>query len=533
MRKKQLILPIVISLLIILSFITLNSVYANTINVMQVSGDGIQEYLTKPCGWHYEGTYNRTYFTYTDGDGSSDWLIRYYDHDTDTFSSETYLGNWGGGEDDHVAPSLVINDTGYIFVFMCGHSNNYIKLRISSLPEQIAFFESPATIYSGRASYPKPWIMENGTMAVSWRGRTDTSCQGIAYSYDNGSTWDSSWLTENAAYAQIYQEEEDNDYIHFVYTDPVITGDFRKDLYYMYSDDGGYSWYNSDDDSVTIPASWTDMTKCWDEEQVRQLDFYSNSSHNAHILANGDLGNANDTIPLFHIWYNGTGWESEQLPIWQDVFRTHVTHDYTNGACFDHDDWRVVYAGYKNGTGNDADVKVIFYNETTGEWEHGADVTTGGSNCKVRPMPIRNPSSEIAFTFADGTYTTYTSYNTDLNCGSQFIIGGGGGSPPTPDDETQFQTINDKTNNSVICTPSRYFNWSKIDDVNLECYDLQIANDSDFTSVFVNLTDVNETNYGINYTEKGNYVEFILPYAYNISYYGEHHYRVRARYYGS
>ena len=44
----------------------------------------------------------------------------------------------------------------------------------------------------------------------------------------------------------------------------------------------------------------------------------------------------------------------------------------------------------------------------------------------------------------------------------------------------------------------------------------------------MNLTDINEPNYGVNYTEAGDYIEFILPSQYEVTFYGSHYYRVRA-----
>jgi len=93
--------------------------------------------------------------------------------------------------------------------------------------------------------------------------------------------------------------------------------------------------------------------------------------------------------------------------------------------------------------------------------------------------------------------------------------------------DISIQSINGLVNNSVTQYQNRSFNWTRVDDAVF--YQLQISNSSSFESTFVNLSDINMTNYGETYyNETGGYVEFILPDMYNISWYGYHYYRVRA-----
>jgi hypothetical protein len=97
---------------------------------------------------------------------------------------------------------------------------------------------------------------------------------------------------------------------------------------------------------------------------------------------------------------------------------------------------------------------------------------------------------------------------------------------PSGEGDISIKSINSESDGSVLVDHSRTFNWTKIDDT--VYYNLQISNSSSFSNTFLDLSGINETNYGVNYTEKGDYVEFTLPYAYNVTYYGWHYYRVRA-----
>ena len=98
--------------------------------------------------------------------------------------------------------------------------------------------------------------------------------------------------------------------------------------------------------------------------------------------------------------------------------------------------------------------------------------------------------------------------------------------PPVEEINISFQSINNQVNDTVLQDQNRTFNWTKVNDT--VYYQLQISNSSTFGTTFVSLADINETNYGANYAVVGDYIEFILPYQYNVSWYGYHYYQVRA-----
>lgn len=104
-----------------------------------------------------------------------------------------------------------------------------------------------------------------------------------------------------------------------------------------------------------------------------------------------------------------------------------------------------------------------------------------------------------------------------------------GGSPGSIAPE--FQSINGQGNNTDVYNGRRYFNWTRI--TNATVYELQISNNSIFTDVFLDLSNISlgcdlTSMPGGSYTEYTNYCVFYLPYMYNVSWYGSHYYRVRA-----
>jgi hypothetical protein len=96
-----------------------------------------------------------------------------------------------------------------------------------------------------------------------------------------------------------------------------------------------------------------------------------------------------------------------------------------------------------------------------------------------------------------------------------------------PGEYITINSINNLSNNSITQDTLYLLNWSKADDA--VCYWLEISNDSGFTDLILTLPDINESNYGVNYTEIGTYVEFILPSVYRQSLY--QYYYVRVTYY--
>jgi hypothetical protein len=86
--------------------------------------------------------------------------------------------------------------------------------------------------------------------------------------------------------------------------------------------------------------------------------------------------------------------------------------------------------------------------------------------------------------------------------------------------------INSLTNGSITLVNLYLFNWTKIE--NASYYNLQIANDSTFTDVFLNLTNISITNYPGNYTESTDYVEFTLPEEYRKEWFKKYYIRVRS-----
>lgn len=97
----------------------------------------------------------------------------------------------------------------------------------------------------------------------------------------------------------------------------------------------------------------------------------------------------------------------------------------------------------------------------------------------------------------------------------------------TSDGSIALQSINNQANNTEITITSTQLNWTKVNDA--YSYHLQISNNSAFTDVFYEKTDINSENYGSTYyQEVGNTVIFNVTRSINWD--NNHYYRVRYSY---
>jgi hypothetical protein len=96
--------------------------------------------------------------------------------------------------------------------------------------------------------------------------------------------------------------------------------------------------------------------------------------------------------------------------------------------------------------------------------------------------------------------------------------------PPAPPLDIHFNSINEQANDTQTTEVIYRFNWSRA--VTTE-YNLIIANDSDFTDIILNLSSINEINYGDYYSETSEYVLFILPEIYRKAWIQKYYFKVR------
>lgn len=92
-------------------------------------------------------------------------------------------------------------------------------------------------------------------------------------------------------------------------------------------------------------------------------------------------------------------------------------------------------------------------------------------------------------------------------------------------DPPEFVSIDGKTNGSSFTDSTPEFIWNIVDSATQ--YQLQIARDSEFVDLAINISGINEDNYPSEYSENLTHVTFILPSSSQLPSHRNYYYRVR------
>ena len=150
-------------------------------------------------------------------------------------------------------------------------------------------------------------------------------------------------------------------------------------------------------------------------------------------------------------------------------------------------------------------------------------------------------SHSYVFTFTEGSTTLSVgdyrhdtnSWDSSGNPGNVSVtldFAVSGISSEDEDENLGFLDICGENNDTALSYDTRWFNASK--DEEAVCYGFQIANDSVFSDVFCHISDINESNYGVYYSENSTHFFFrdtntVGSYGGD---YGTHYYRYRYKY---
>jgi len=191
-------------------------------------------------------------------------MIGAYDHKSHMVSRPTVVYDKMGVDDPHDDPTIMIDDDGYIWVFVSGRGNRRkgIKLK-SEEPYDIAKFTEVSTEVF---AYPQIWNTEKGFFHFF------TKYTGVRELYFETSTDGYTW-TEDRMLAGI-RESPDKRSGHYQvsnhFRDGAIIGTFfnrhrdghpdsRTDLYYLQTRDFGMTWEDIDRNLVNLPLKEVDI----------------------------------------------------------------------------------------------------------------------------------------------------------------------------------------------------------------------------------------------------------------------------------
>ncbi len=362
----------------------------------------------------YASEVDKTYFVFGGTKSSDDryllCMIGEYDHQSGMVSKPTVVCDKQGVNDPHDNPSMMIDDDGFIWVFVSGRGRKRSGFKYKSKkPYDIDKFE---LISEEEFTYPQPWNTDNGIFHFF------TKYTGIRQLYFETSKDGINW-TEDQMLAAIPVNKGENSghYQTSNVFDGKVVGTFfnrhpngvvdkRTDLYYVQSSDFGKSWESVEGIKLTVPIK--------DIESPARAVNYRSKGKNVYLK---DMGFDISGNPVcLYIRSNGHKPGPESAPYqwcvtkwngtgWQTFVVTASDHNYDMGSLFiSGEGWKIVGPTEKGpqdwGVGGEL---AIWVSKDDGEsWKLDKVLT---ENSEVSHAYVRRPlnfESPFCFFWADG-----------------------------------------------------------------------------------------------------------------------------------
>lgn len=337
-------------------------------------------------------------------------MIGEYDHKTGMVSKPTVVSDKNGIKDPHDNPSILIDNDGFIWVFISGRGRVRPGYKYkSSKPYNIDNF---VPVTEEEMTYPQPWNTAYGFFHFF------TKYTGIRQLYFETSADGKNW-TEDTLLAAIpvHKGERSGHYqVSNVYNGKVVATFFnrhpyaivdnRTDLYYVQSKDFGKTWTTVNNKKLKLPIEEQ-------ESPARAID-YASQSKNIYLK---DMGFDAEGNPVcLYIRSNGHVTGSSSAPYewcitrwngksWQTSVVTTSDHNYDMGSLFiGPNDWKIVAPTenrpQKWGVGGEI---VIWKSSDKGDtWENAKVLTKNSTyNHSYVRRPL-NHKSPFDFFWADG-----------------------------------------------------------------------------------------------------------------------------------
>ena len=300
----------------------------------------------------YSEKADKTFFVYG-GTKSADeryllCMIGEYNHKTGLVSKPTVVYDKQGVNDPHDNPSLLIDDEGFIWVFVSGRGRSRPGFKFkSNKPFDISQFEQ---ITEEEMTYPQPWKTKDGFLHLF------TKYTGVRQLYFETSRDGKQWTDDKMLAAiPVNQGEKSGHYQTsncykgekvgtFFNRHPNGNVDKRTDLYYVQTTDFGQTWTTVKGEKLELPIT--------DLESPALAVNYRDQNKNAY-LKDMDFDKKGNPVCL-HIRSNGhepgpvskpyewciTKWDGKN---WQTTVVTTSDHNYDMGSLFiSENNWKIV-----------------------------------------------------------------------------------------------------------------------------------------------------------------------------------------------
>lgn len=300
----------------------------------------------------YSSEVNKTFFVYggTKSDTSRYLLcmIGEFDHKTGKVSRPTVVCDKEGVDDPHDNPSIMIDDAGYIWVFVSGRGRRRSGFKFrSKKPFDIDTFEM---ITKEEMTYPQPWNTSQGFLHLF------TKYTGVRQLYFETSKDGVNWTEDKMLAAIPVNKGEKSGHYQtsrcfndelvgtFFNRHPGGNVDKRTDLYYLQTSDFGKTWKSADGVGLEPPLL--------NRESPARAVNYASKDKNVYLK---DMGFDSEGNPLcLYICSDGhkpgpvskpyewciTRWDGQE---WQTTVITESDHNYDMGSLFiSEEEWKIV-----------------------------------------------------------------------------------------------------------------------------------------------------------------------------------------------
>jgi len=300
----------------------------------------------------YAEEVDKTYFVYG---GTTDENARHllcmigeFNHKTGLVSKPTIVYDKQGVDDPHDNPSILIDDEGYIWVFVSGRGTRRPGFKFkSTAPYSIDQF---VQMREEEMTYPQPYCTTEGMFHFF------TKYSGVRQLYFEKSADGVNWSEDQLLAAIPVNKGEKSGHYQtsgiynkktvgtFFNRHPQGNVDKRTDLYYVQSDDQGDSWTTIEGQQLEIPI--TELTSparvidyATEEKNVYVKDMGFDTDGNPaclYIRSNGhEPGPSNAPYEWCVISWNGSEWKTSVI--------TSSDHNYDMGSIYVSDEyWKVV-----------------------------------------------------------------------------------------------------------------------------------------------------------------------------------------------
>lgn len=341
----------------------------------------------------YVSSQNKTYFVYGSINESAE--ISYYDHSAETFCNPITIGSIADGN-AHRNPSLLIDESGYIYIFYGSHTGTCYCKRSSSAYD-ISSWDTKASISDGH-TFPQAWQLKSGEIIHLYRAIVGASRKEYyRISTDGVTSWGSAtnlvdfginnWIyLVSIAGTGSYTRK-----LHTAWTIYNTSTSKREDIFYAKTEDGGTTWKEADGTSYTLPITSLTAEKVFESgtDECYMKDIQLDSSGNVYILFS--TGSANSwTVKIAK--YSGGTWSNYTV----------CTHDhpFDSGALviLASSDFRVYFPSTSVQANNDGGEVEEWKSVDGGEnWSNTAHITSSSTYSHNYIRTVFNSASDGKF----------------------------------------------------------------------------------------------------------------------------------------